>query len=153
MQDQVVQHYHWMSNTQFAHMLALANALPGPIATKIAAFVGYEIGGWPGLLIATVATVVPSAVAVVILLRLLNRYRQSQPVRGMTLFVQPVISVLMVLLTWKIARDSVHEIGWLWSLSIAVVAWWALDRRRIHPALVIVATFVFGGIVLPYYGR
>ncbi|MCL6547345.1 MAG: chromate transporter [Alicyclobacillus sp.] len=150
MQNEIVQQYHWMSNGQFANMLALANALPGPIATKIAAFTGYGVGGWVGLVVAMVATVVPSAVAVVVLLRLLNRYRQSLAVKGMTVLVQPVIAVLMVVLTWQIGRDSVTGIGWIQSLAIALVAWWAMERRKIHPALVIVATFIYGGAVLPH---
>ena len=58
-------------------MLALANALPGPIATKIAAYVGYSVLGWPGVFIALIATVLPSAIALVLLLKLIGRYRQS----------------------------------------------------------------------------
>lgn len=32
--EEVVQHFHWLSKEEFSNMLALANALPGPIATK-----------------------------------------------------------------------------------------------------------------------
>lgn len=153
MQNEIVQHYHWMTNSQFANMLALANALPGPIATKIAAFTGYGVGGWLGLVVATAATVLPSAMAVVLLLRLLNRYRQSRPVKGMTALVQPVIAVLMVVLTWQIGRDSVSGVGWIQSMCIAAVAWWAMERRKVHPALVIVAAFIYGGLILPHLPR
>lgn len=38
--EEIVNHFHWMTNEGFSNMLALANALPGPIATKIAAYVG-----------------------------------------------------------------------------------------------------------------
>lgn len=65
--EEVVNRYGWLSNDQFSNMLALANALPGPIATKIAAYVGYSAGGWPGFLIALIATVVPSAFALIVL--------------------------------------------------------------------------------------
>ncbi|MBX6352768.1 MAG: chromate transporter [Thermoflavifilum sp.] len=148
MEAQIVDTYHWLNETQFTHVLALANALPGPIATKIATYVGYGAGGWAGMLIANVATVVPSAVAVVLLLRLLNRYRQSDVVRGMTLLVQPVIAVMMALLTWQIGRDSVHMLGWWQALIIAAVAYLLMERLKVHPALVILAAFVYGGIVV-----
>lgn len=65
--EEVVNRYSWLSNDQFSNMLALANALPGPIATKIGAYVGYSAGGWPGFLIALIATVVPSALALIVL--------------------------------------------------------------------------------------
>lgn len=147
-QEEIVHHYHWLTNSQFADVLAVSNALPGPIATKIAAFVGYEVGLWPGFVIALAATVVPSAVALIVFMRLLARYRQSSEVRGMTLLVQPVIAVMMVLLTWEMGRESVNAIGWWQSFGIAVVALLALTRGRVHPALVIVSAFVYGGLVL-----
>ncbi|MBW7458094.1 chromate transporter, partial [Paenibacillus sepulcri] len=42
MYQEIVTHYGWLTDPQFSNMLALGNALPGPIATKIAAYVGYE---------------------------------------------------------------------------------------------------------------
>jgi chromate transporter len=150
MQDQIVNHYHWLTNEQFADVLAVGNALPGPIATKIAAFVGYQVAGWPGLIIATVATVAPSAVALIALLSLLNRFRQSQAVKGMTLLIQPVIAVMMILLTWEMGAVSIRSIGIWQSLCIAAVSLWALTKGRIHPALMIVAAFAYGGLVLSH---
>jgi chromate transporter len=148
MEAQIVETYHWLTETQFMHVLALANALPGPIATKIATYVGYGSGGWMGMLLANAATIVPSAVAVVLLLQLLNRYRQSDVVRGMTLLVQPVIAVMMALLTWQIGRDSIHMLGLWQALAIAAIAFVLMERLKIHPALVILAAFVYGGVVV-----
>lgn len=152
MQHEIVNHYHWQTNVQFANMLALANALPGPIATKIATFIGFQVVGWIGVVIALVATVLPSTIVLILLLKLLNRFRTSLAVKGMTLLVLPVIAVLMVLLTWEIARDSVQGIGIIQSVVIAAVALWAIAKRKIHPALVIVAAFAYGGLVLPLFG-
>jgi len=150
MQEEIVNHYDWLTNEQFADVLAIGNALPGPIATKIAAFVGYQEAGWIGFVIATVATIAPSAIALILLLRLLNKYRQSSVVKGMTLLVQPVIAIMMALLTWEMGEVSVVSIGMWQSLGIAAVALWALTKGRIHPALVIVAAFVYGSLVLSH---
>jgi chromate transporter len=150
MKVEIVNHYGWMNNEQFADVLAVGNALPGPIATKIAAFVGYQEAGWLGLVFATVATVVPSAVALILLLRILNRFRQSSAVKGMTLLVQPVIAVMMAGLTWEMGKVSVESIGIWQSSGIAAVSLWAMTKGRIHPALVIVAAFVYGSLVLSH---
>jgi chromate transporter len=151
MQQETVHAYHWLNNAQFANMLALGNALPGPIATKIAAAVGWQEGGVGGAIAALIATVVPSALAMILLLRLLNRYRDSSIVRGMTLLVQPVIAVLMAVLVWEIGRDSVQSAGLWQSLGIAAVSLWALTKGRIHPALLVAAAFVYGGLVIPHF--
>lgn len=151
MQEEIVHRYQWLTNAQFADVLAVANALPGPIATKIAAFVGYEVGRWPGFFIALAATVVPSAAGLIAFMRLLARFRQSGAVRGMTLLVQPVIAVMLLLLTVEMGQDSVHGIGIWQFLGIAAVSLWALVWRKLHPALVIIAAFAYGGLVLSHW--
>jgi len=148
MQNEIVNHYGWLSNDEFINVLAIGNALPGPIATKIAAYTGYAAAGWIGVIVALLATIVPSAVAVIALLKLLHKYRQSAVVKGMTLLVQPVIAMLMAVLTYQIAGDSILSIGWLQFALIAFVAFVAMQKFKVHPALVIVAAILYGAIFL-----
>lgn len=148
MKEEIVDHYGWLSNSQFADILAVGNALPGPIATKIAAFVGYDIGGWLGVTIALIATVVPSAVALIVFLKILNRYRTSSAVKGMTILIQPVIAVMMILLTWEIGLESVNSTGFWQFLGISLVSFFALTKWKVHPALIIIASFVYGSVFL-----
>jgi chromate transporter len=150
MYEEIVPRYQWLDDQEFSNMLALGNALPGPIATKIAAFVGYDVSGWFGGFIALAATIVPSAAALIILLRMMAKYRQSPIVKGMTLLVQPVIAVMMAVLTWQMGATSFASIGIWQTLGIAAAAFWAMNLRKIHPALVIVAAFVYGGLVLSH---
>ncbi|NEU31853.1 chromate transporter [bacterium LRH843] len=150
MQKEIVGHYGWMTNEQFVDMLAIANALPGPIATKIAAFTGYQQAGWLGLMIATFATVAPSAIAIIILLKALNHFKQSSAVKGMTLLVQPVIAVLMITLTWDFSIVSFESIGYVQSFLIAIFALLAMTKWKVHPAIVIVIAFIYGGLIMPH---
>ncbi|WP_018664967.1 chromate transporter [Heyndrickxia acidiproducens] len=151
MYDEIVKHYHWLENRDFSNMLALGNALPGPIATKIAAFVGFQVQGWPGVLAALAATIVPTAVLLIILLKVLQKHRNSPVVKGMTLLVQPVLAIMMLMITWQMVKDSVVSIGILQSLGIAAIAFWAMEIRKIHPAIVLVCAFAYGGIVLQHF--
>jgi chromate transporter len=151
MYREIVTHYGWLNDLQFSNMLALGNTLPGPIATKIAAFVGYDAAGPLGFIAALAATVVPSAVALIALLHLLHKYRKSNVVKGMTLLVQPVIAIMMVVLTWQMGANSIRAIGIWQSLGIAAVAFWAMGIKKFHPALVIIAAFAYGGAVLSHW--
>jgi len=150
MYEEIVPHYGWLTDEQFSNMLALGNALPGPIATKIAAYVGYSVYGWLGLTAAMLATVLPSAAALIILLQTMQRYKQSPIVKGMTLLVQPVIAVMMVVLTWQMAKGPADSIGIGQTLVIAALSFWAIQRLKLHPALVIIAAFAYGVLVLRY---
>lgn len=150
MYEEIVPHYGWLTDGQFSNMLALGNALPGPIATKIAAYVGYDVYGWAGVIAALLATILPSAAALIILLQVMQKYKQSPVVKGMTLLVQPVIAIMMVMLTVKMAKSPAEAIGIWQTLIIAAIAFAAMKWLKLHPALVIVAAFAYGALVLPY---
>ncbi|MCK4235643.1 MAG: chromate transporter, partial [Candidatus Krumholzibacteria bacterium] len=44
-EKEVVDHYGWLTAEEFIDVLAMANALPGPIATKMALCIGLRMGG------------------------------------------------------------------------------------------------------------
>lgn len=150
MYDQVVSQYSWLDNAGFSNMLALGNALPGPIATKIAAYVGFEVYGWIGFLVALIATVAPSAIVLILLIKGLHQFKQSPIVKGMSLLVQPVIAIMMLLVTWNMAKDAVISIGYFHSLVLAIIAFFTLVIYKIHPAFVIIFAFIYGGFIIPY---
>jgi len=84
------------------------------------------------------------------LLKLIDRFRQSPVVKGMTLSVQPVIAMMMLLLTWEIGGDAVKAIGWTQSLAIAAISFFFMTKYKMHPAFLIVAAFLYGGFILPH---
>ncbi|PKG21834.1 chromate transporter [Niallia nealsonii] len=150
MYEEIVNRYNWLSNAEFSNMLALGNALPGPIATKIAAYVGFGMGGWLGFFIALFATVVPSAAALIFLIKVMSKHRDSLIVKGMTIMVQPVIAALMIGLTFEMFQNSYHSLGLIQSAIIAIIALLLLQKFKVHPALVIILAFLYGGLVVPH---
>jgi len=146
--EEAVVHRDWLTPSEFSNAFALGNSLPGPIATKMAAYVGYDVAGWPGVFVALAATAAPTAVALIALIGLLQKYKHAPAVKGMMLYVQPVIAVLMALVTWETVAESVATIGWLQFIAIAAGAYYFLQIRRVHPAFVIVGAFVYGGVFL-----
>jgi chromate transport protein ChrA len=75
--------------------------------------------------------------------------RSTWSVKGMSLLVQPVIAIMMLLITWSMATDAVHSIGYIHSIIIALFAFLALSKFKIHPAFVIILAFAYGGIIIP----
>src|SRR5262245_53510658 len=61
MQVQVVQVHGWMTAQQFADVFALSRAAPGP-STLIAALIGWQVAGFAGALVGTLAIYVPSSI-------------------------------------------------------------------------------------------
>ena len=53
-QNQVVDVHSWLTMTQFADIMTIAEMTPGPIAINSATFVGIQTAGIPGAIIATI---------------------------------------------------------------------------------------------------
>ena len=147
-ENQVVSTYGWMTTAEFSDTLAIGNALPGPIATKLAGYIGYEQGGILGAFVALFATVGPSLILMLLLLSLLYRNRNSPRVKRLSSFVLPAIAILMADLTFDFFSTSVKGISWLPTIIIAIISYFAMERFKIHPAIVIVAGLLFGGFFL-----
>ena len=64
-QDQVVTKYGWLTQTDFADLVTISEMTPGPIAINAATFVGNQVAGIPGALVATFGFILPSCVFVI----------------------------------------------------------------------------------------
>ena len=133
---------------RFAETLALGNALPSPIATKMAGYVGYEVAGIGGAFIAVSATVIPTLLLMLGALGLLYRHRDSPRVKRMSQWVRPVIAMMMAWLTLGFLLESLNTSGTIHTLIIGVVAAIALMRFKTHPAFVVMGALVYGGLFL-----
>ena len=78
-QDQVVDIHPWLTMTGFADIMAIAEMTPGPIALNAATFVGIQVAGLPGALIATIGCIFPSCVIVMTLAYVYYRFRGLRP--------------------------------------------------------------------------
>jgi chromate transporter len=147
-EHEVVNRYGWMTTSEFSEILALGNALPGPIATKMAGYIGYEVGGVFGAVVGVFATVGPSLILMILLLQLIYKYKDSPRVKRLSKFVLPAVAILMAELTIDFFRTSYHSSGIWATLFIAVVSFFMLEKWKIHPAFVIVGGLAVGALFI-----
>lgn len=140
---EVVDTFKWMDSDEFGDILALANALPGPINTKMAGYIGYRIGGIFGMVNAILASIVPSIVMIIVLLTALNAYKDQPWVHGMSMAVVPVVMVMLGSLTWDFVKKSTgSKLGLKWSIVFIIVSLIVLEFLHIHPAIIIVILLI-----------
>ncbi len=134
---EVVDKYKWMEDDEFGDILALANTLPGPIATKLAGYIGHRVMGVFGMLNAVLATIFPTIVLMIILLSTLSSIRDVGWVQGMTAAVVPVVGVMLATLTWQFFDKSRKGMGWTPAIIMVVVVFVLLSVLNIHPGIII----------------
>ncbi|AQQ54418.1 chromate transporter [Planococcus lenghuensis] len=143
---EVVDRYGWMTTQEFGEVLALGNALPGPIATKMAGYIGFEEGGILGAIIALFAAVGPSLFLMIGLMVTLLKYKDSPKVKNITKLVRPVIAVLLGVMALQFFTESAATAGIVETAAIAAVSYFLLEIKNIHPAFVILLALAYGGI-------
>jgi len=94
-QDQVVDIHSWLTMTQFADIMTIAEMTPGPIAINSATFVGIQVAGLPGAVIATVGCIVPSCVVVMTLAYVYYRFRGLGVVQGVLAGLRPAVIAMI----------------------------------------------------------
>ncbi|KIL39952.1 chromate transporter [Gordoniibacillus kamchatkensis] len=150
-QNEVVNNFHWMSNEEFGKSLAMANALPGPIATKLAAYIGFKVAGWLGACAALTAVVVPTALIMVALVGVMNKLSGNPVVKGMVRGVQPVIFVMMAMLAYDFAKyafqsaPALGKFGFL-PFLIAAAYFIAVQYLQVNAVWGIVGALVLGAV-------
>ena len=94
-ENQVVDIHSWLTMTQFADIMTIAEMTPGPIAINSATFVGIQVAGLPGALIATIGCVFPSCVIVVTLAYIYYRFRSLNMVQGVLSGLRPAVIAMI----------------------------------------------------------
>ena len=144
-QEEVINNYGWMTVEEYIDAVALGNSLPGPIATKLAALIGYKVGGVMGSITTLIAMVLPTALAMVLLYQVYSKYREAKWLKSMMVAVKPVVVILLVETVITMGQKSFPAmITWV----IAALAALGLFYFKIHPVVLIVSSMVLGVILI-----
>src|SRR5699024_6972668 len=143
MHREVVEIVKWMDDKEFSDVLAVANTLPGPINTKLSGYIGWKIGGVLGLIVAVSATVLPTALLMILLLTVLNTYKEKPWVQGMAKGVLPIAGVMIGMLAWNFLILSKKLMGWLPTIILTIISIIVMQTLGMHPALLILGLIIF----------
>ncbi len=156
-EHQVVELHSWMTMQEFVDIITISQMTPGPIAVNSATFVGIQIAGLPGAIIATLGCIFPSCIIVLTLAWVYSRYRNLSVVQGVLGGLRPAVVAMiasaglsiLVLSLWNGAAVSLNpaDLDWV-SLLLFVGALFALRRWKLNP---IYAMLACGGVGLVLY--
>ena len=159
----------WYTQQQLIDMIAIAESTPGPIGVNSATYVGFTTAGLPGALIASLGLITPSVIIILIIARVLARFKDSKLVQDVFYGLRPAstgliaaagFSVVLVALTGA-QVDSLRElVGWQgtvhWPSILLAAVLLVLTRKvkqtkDLHPVVFIALSAVVG-IVFGFAG-
>ena len=155
-QSQVVDIHPWLSMTQFADIMAIAEMTPGPIAINAATFVGIRVAGLLGAVVATLGCVTPSCAIVMTLAYVYHRFRGLSVVQGILAALRPAMIamigsaglslLIMALYGQRALPGDLLSIDWV-AVAIFLAAFVALRKWKPNPIYVMAGSGVLGVIL------
>ena len=151
----------WYSQTDLMNMLAVSESTPGPIGINMATYVGCNVAGFFGGVVATMGEILPSIVIVVLISKSLDRYRGSKLVDSAFYGLCPAVTGLIAAAGISVVQvsmfhmDLYQQTGALLDLFdfkkliFFVLAFAAIKKFKLHPIVYIACAAVIG-IVLAF---
>jgi chromate transporter len=140
MHRQVVDVQHWMTSTDFAALYALAQAAPGP-NMMVVPLIGWQVAGWAGMVVTTLAVFGPSSILTVIALRAWRRFQHPTWRQAIQAGLAPISVGLVASSALIISRTVDH--AWVFAAITAVSALVAI-RTKVHPLWLLAAGAAIG---------
>jgi len=111
MRDEVVIKRKWMNEQHFLDLLGATNLIPGPNSTEMAIHIGYDKGGWKGLIIAGLCFILPAVIITGIFAYLYNIYGQLPEIQPFIYGIKPAIIAIILAAIYPLAKQSVKSIN------------------------------------------
>lgn len=144
----------------FYNMIAISESTPGPVGVNMATFMGYKFYGVPGAIITSIAEVLPSLICILIIARIILKFRENRCVQTVFNFLRPaatgMIFVIMIRITLNVLvnvpsdlkellNNSIWKDLFVWpSLAFYIFLLWMRTRFKMHPILMIISGALFG---------
>lgn len=109
MQNEVVVKRKWMDEQHFLYLLGAVNLIPGPNSTEMAIHIGYDKGGWKGLLAAGLCFIFPAVLITGIFAFLYHQYGQLPQVQPFIYGIKPAIIAVIIGAVYPLAKKSIKS--------------------------------------------
>lgn len=131
MQDEVVAKRKWIDEQHFLDMIGATNLIPGPNSTEMAIHIGYEKGGWKGLIIAGLCFILPAVLITGFFAWLYKQYGQLPEFQPFIYGIKPAVIAIILSAIFPLAKKSLKSIE-LAVLGFLVLAGSLLSINEIY---------------------
>ena len=163
-QNETVEHWHWLSSSEFTDIVAISQMTPGPIGINSATYCGYTAvknAGFSmplavlGSATATFALVLPSLILMILISKMFMKYMHNRTVENVFKALRPTVVGLLAAATLLLCtRDNFStpkENLWQFCIScfLFIASFYGVKVMKINPIHMILFCGL-AGLVLFY---
>jgi chromate transporter len=140
LQTDLVNHWHWLTQTQLLDAIAVGQFTPGPVFTT-ATFIGYLLAGNKGAVVATIGIFLPGFLWVAVSGALIPRIRRSKRAGAFLNGVNASSLALMAAVAFQLGRSAL--VDWT-TAAVAVMSSALLFKFRVNSLWLILGGSLIG---------
>ena len=159
---QTVGDHGFLTADEFSRMVALAPALPGPVSINAVSYAGFVVAGAPGAAVSVLAIACPSFVLVLLVMKFLDRFKNSASISAVFAGIRPVAIGLIGAAAVMISENTLFfgsllsaewskkGLGYLEPVPCAIFAavFVLALKTKISPFLMIVLAVAAGALLI-----
>jgi chromate transporter len=149
----------WFTAQDIADLIAISESTPGALGVNMATYVGFHTAGVLGGIIATLGLVAPSIIIIILISKILNKFKESALVQKIFYGLRPASTALIAAAGLGVAKMTLLKLEvfdktgsfldlFNWKcIALAVVIYICLKKFKKHP-IVYIAVSAVAGILL-----
>ena len=141
-QFDVVDKNGWMTNSEFADILALSQMTPGPISINCATYIGYNQGGIIGAIFTTFALCLPTILLMAIVITWLFKNKENHYVKVLLSSLNPIV-VGLIFSAGVLMMNKENFVGFE-SVIVCAIVFVATFFFKVNPIYLIIMSGIFG---------
>lgn len=161
----IANRYDWFTQSELTDMIAISESTPGPIGVNMATYAGYRagyvLGGVPlgilGGIVATFALVLPCVIIILIVAKILEKFKESKIVKNTFYALRPaVIGLLLVSLLsvalpifFDFSKTAFLEIVHIKEIVLFALLLFGVLKFKKHP-IIYIGIGAIVGIILKF---
>jgi len=158
---ELTERYDWFTVADITYMIAISESSPGPILVNMATFAGNHTAGLLGGVVATLGSITPGIVIVILVCRALDKFSENRYVQAGFSGIRPAVTAMVTIALITVARISLlrwyeftQSMDWAIlvnyrALALFAVALFAILKFKKHPIIYIVAGAIAGLLLAP----
>lgn len=152
--NKLVDSKQWYSTEELANLIAVSESTPGAIGVNMATYVGYLTADILGSIVATFALVLPSYIIIIMIYKILDKFRDSKYILNLFDLIRPVVTGLIgvsfVLIFESVVlleSDTILQSIDFTKLIIFIIISFLILKLKKHPIFYIALGGVLGFIL------
>ena len=129
----------WISDEELPDIVAIAQGAPGLLTVNMAIFAGYKLRGVKGSIVATLGSITPPFLIILLIAMLATNFRDSPIVYKILQGVRPVSVAIIAAYTLKLSRTNCRN-WWQWLIAVATLLLVAL--LKVSPIWILLTLIV-----------